>query len=130
MAGEADQAHGQPGSEKWVTWRDTSRRLEKWLREKASWRRAGWDCEHPQQPLGGVRPRLRTGTPRAKGGLTPLMCRARVFGSALRFVVKGGLTPFMSGGGPPSDAGHTVSPPVTLQIDAPAAGRSLPSWPA
>ena len=23
MAGEADQAHGQPGSEKWVTWRDT-----------------------------------------------------------------------------------------------------------
>src|SRR3954466_9228124 len=35
----------------------------------------------------------------------------------------------MSAGGPPSGPAHTVSPPVTTQIDAPAVGRSLPSWP-
>src|SRR3954453_14631468 len=35
----------------------------------------------------------------------------------------------MSAGGPPSGSAHTVSPTVTTQIDAPAVGRSLPSWP-
>src|ERR1700755_2962655 len=69
MAGEADQAHGQPGSEKCVTWRDT------------------------------------------------IIERTTVAQSAL---------------GPPSDAPHSVPPPVTYEIDAPprpAAGRSLPPWP-
>src|SRR4051794_6398120 len=47
MAGEADQAHGQPGSEKWVTWTDTvPSRLEKWLRDEALWLGAWWDREH------------------------------------------------------------------------------------
>src|SRR3954452_5710190 len=41
IAGEADQAQGQPGSEKWVTWRGTLPRLEMWLREKSPW----WDCD-------------------------------------------------------------------------------------
>src|SRR4051794_23274177 len=54
MAGEADQAQGQPGSEKWVTWRGTYLRLEKWLREKAFWRCAGWDREHRAADVAGV----------------------------------------------------------------------------
>src|ERR1700754_146943 len=54
MAGEADQAQGQPGSEKWVTWRGTYLRLEKWLREKAFWLRAWWDREQRAAHVAGV----------------------------------------------------------------------------
>src|SRR6478609_8570332 len=37
-AGEADQAQGQPGSEKWVTVSDTYERLEEWLHDERSGR--------------------------------------------------------------------------------------------
>src|SRR4051794_10120335 len=50
MAGEADQAHGQPGSEKWITSMDTCSRLDRWLREKVPW----WDREHRAPDRGRV----------------------------------------------------------------------------
>ena len=40
-AGEADQAQGQPGSEKWVTVSDTYERLEEWLRDERPGRAPG-----------------------------------------------------------------------------------------
>src|ERR1700742_3662715 len=75
MAGEADQAQGQPGSEKWVTWRGTYLRLEKWLREKAFWLRAWRDREQRAAHVagGGVQwdvlgePLLERDVPAARG---------------------------------------------------------------
>src|SRR3954452_4891154 len=51
IAGEADQAHGQPGSEKGVTSMDTLPRLERWLREKSP----RWDRERGAPDVGGER---------------------------------------------------------------------------